>query len=416
MKQKNDNHEECFAALDIGSSKVLCLVAKQGSRPNTLRVMGIGDAPSRGVKYGCIDNLGEAVKSIQNAVDIAGYTANVRITGVWAAIGGQWLRSVNCIGQTVLRGREVTSDDVQQAENNARQAARQALPDETSEFIKIIPQGYRCGDVMLDQPLGLVGPKLEAFVHAIYGTRSTAQNLKHSIERAGGVELFDYEPHPWAAARGALSMTERECGVALIDIGAQTTSLIVFRDNRILFSNVRPWGADTITRDIAIVLGIDLKDAEDLKQRWGECRPSEVAPGETVQIETTSDYSRSYGRELLVKTIASRMYEMFELYRRILVEAKALDQIEAIVLTGGGAKLKGIAEMASSIFGRTVRVGCPRDIEGDTLLSQRPDAVVATGLAFCALDRSVKGAERVYGARRGRTFRDRLKTFFIGDY
>lgn len=415
MKQKNDNREECFAALDVGSSKVLCLVARPGAEPGTLRVIGIGDAASRGVRNGCIVDVQEALQSIRSAVLEAGYTANVQITGVWGAIGGQRLRSVNCVGQTVLRGREVTEEDVQQAETNARQAAQQALPGDGAEFIKIIPQGYRCGDVMVERPLGLVGPKLEAFVHALYGSRMTAQNLKRCIERAG-VELIDYEPHPWAAARAVLTETERLCGTALIDIGAETSSIIVFREGRVLFTDVRPWGADVITRDLAMVLGLGISEAENLKQSGGECRPSAVSPDEIVQVETSGAHPKTFKRDLVVKTVASRVREMFELYRRILVGAGVLDQLQMVVLTGGGAKLKGLQEVASSTLGLRVRLGLPRMIEGETLLQQRPEAVVAAGLAFCALDRGVMGRERTYGARRSRTFIDRVRTFFIGDY
>ena len=415
MKQKNENREEFFTALDVGSSKVLCLVARPGAEPGSLRVIGMGDAPSHGIRHGCVVDVQEAVQSIRSALREAGYTANVQLTGVWAAIGGQTLRSANCVGQTVLRGREVTRDDVEQAESNARQAAQREVQAEGGEFLKMIPQGFRCGDVTIERPIGLSGQRLEAFVHALYGSRSNARNLKRCIERAG-VELIDYEPHPWAAAKAVLTDTERQCGAALIDIGAQTTSLIVFREGRVRFTDVRPWGADYLTRDIAMVLGISLEQAEALKLRSGECRASMVNPGEIVELETRGELSRPYSRELLVKTLAARVRELFELYRRILADAGALGEIELVTLTGGGAMLPGLAESASAILGRRVRIGCPRLIEGETPLLSRPDAVVAAGLARCALERSVSGAERAYGARRARTFGDRLKTFLIGDY
>ena len=232
MKQQKEN-KEFFAALDVGSDKVLCLVARPGDEPEMLRVIGIGNTPSSGIRNGCVVDVTAAVGSIRQAVREAGFTAGVEITGVWAAIGGHTLKSANCTGQTVLRGREVTREDVEQAELNARQSALRDMKGES--LLKLIPQGYRCGDLVTDKPVGLVGQKLEADVHALYGSRTNANNLKHAIQRVG-LELINYEPHPWAAAQAVLSETEKTCGTALIDIGAETTSLIVFREGRILFT------------------------------------------------------------------------------------------------------------------------------------------------------------------------------------
>lgn len=412
MKQQKEN-KEFFAALDVGSDKVLCLVARPGDEPEMLRVIGIGNTPSSGIRNGCVVDVTAAVGSIRQAVREAGFTAGVEITGVWAAIGGHTLKSANCTGQTVLRGREVTREDVEQAELNARQSALRDMKGES--LLKLIPQGYRCGDLVTDKPVGLVGQKLEADVHALYGSRTNANNLKHAIQRVG-LELINYEPHPWAAAQAVLSEPEKTCGTALIDIGAETTSLIVFREGRILFTDVRPWGAEHFTRDLAIVLGISLEDAEALKLRSGECRLSQVLPGEIVQIEVHGRTTRPYARDLLVKTLSSRVRQFFGIYRKMLADAGVLDQVELVVLTGGGAMLRGIGEEAEAILDKHVRIGIPDRVEGESPLLQRSDAAVAAGLAVCALKESLSGPERAFGMRRSMSFLGGLKTFFLGDY
>ena len=279
--KSQDHGREFFAALDIGTDKVLCIVARPGAEPGSMRVIGMGNARSSGVQEGCVVDVQEAVQSIRKAVQEAQYTAEVQLSGVWAAIGGKYLQSANCVGQTVLRGQEVSREDVEQAESNARLAAMRE--GKGSTVIKLIPQGFRCGDVMTARPIGLVGPKLEAYVHALYGSKTNADNLKRCIQRAG-VEVINYEPHPWAAAQAVLSETEKTCGAAVIDIGAQTTSIIVMAEGRVQFTDVRPWGAEIFTRDLAMVLGISLEEAEELKRNSGECRLSQVIAGEVVQF------------------------------------------------------------------------------------------------------------------------------------
>lgn len=411
--KSQDHGREFFAALDIGTDKVLCIVARPGAEPGSMRVIGMGNARSSGVQEGCVVDVQEAVQSIRKAVQEAQYTAEVQLSGVWAAIGGKYLQSANCVGQTVLRGQEVSREDVEQAESNARLAAMRE--GKGSTVIKLIPQGFRCGDVMTARPIGLVGPKLEAYVHALYGSKTNADNLKRCIQRAG-VEVINYEPHPWAAAQAVLSETEKTCGAAVIDIGAQTTSIIVMAEGRVQFTDVRPWGTEIFTRDLAMVLGISLEEAEELKRNSGECRLSQVIAGEVVQFESHGALSRLYSRDLLVKTLAARAQEYFHLYRQLLIDARAFDHVELVVLTGGGAMLPGIADAAAAEMGKRVRIGLPRRAEGESALLQRPDSVVAAGLVQCAIDASALGVENAWGVRRRQGFRERLKTFFIGDY
>ena len=138
LMKSQDHGREFFAALDIGTDKVLCIVARPGAEPGSMRVIGMGNARSSGVQEGCVVDVQEAVQSIRKAVQEAQYTAEVQLP-VWAAIGGKYLQSANCVGQTVLRGQEVSREDVEQAESNARLAAMRE--GKGSTVIKLIPQG-----------------------------------------------------------------------------------------------------------------------------------------------------------------------------------------------------------------------------------------------------------------------------------
>ena len=221
-----EREDSVFVGLDVGSSKSICVVAAPGREPGRYRLLGFGSRRSEGVRQGVVNDVEAAVGTIRDTIREAQFTSGIPISGVWAAIGGRVLQSRNCAGVAVLRGQEVTREDVFQAEANAREHALREAEGRT--LIKLIPQGYRCGDVIAPRnPVGLTGQRLEALVHAIYGSTTNAQNMKRCVERAGP-DLLNYEPHVWAAAQAVLTDAERVCGACVVDIGAETTSMSVF--------------------------------------------------------------------------------------------------------------------------------------------------------------------------------------------
>lgn len=411
-----------LVALDVGTSKVLCIVALGQGPDQPLRILGKGSAVSAGIRSGTVVDVEDAVQSIRRAVEEAQDTAGAgTITRVWAAIGGQTLTSRNCTGMTVLKGREVTQEDVKKSDDFVRQNARFEGP--SRELLKLIPQGYACGDVAaVANPIGLIGQKLEARMHAIYGSVSNAENLKRCIQRVG-LELVNYEPHPWAAAKGVLTPAEAVCGAAVIDIGAQTTSVLVMSENIALFTRVLPWGAELLTRDLSTVLGLPLEESETLKVECGTCDMNAVVAGELldVRLMRSVDDGRSSlpvdniacSRSLFVRTLNARVREGFSLHKKLLMDSGLFDRVQTIVLTGGGAKLRGIADAAQAVFQKKVRLGLPLGIDGDALLLQNPAAAVAAGLIRCADEARTQGTDALKSTP---TLYERVKTLFIGDY
>lgn len=422
------NNRQHLVALDVGTSKVLCVVAltqgeEKEKKEKALRIVGMGCTSSAGIREGTVVDVEEAVTAIRRAVGEAQYTAGAgTITRVWAAIGGQTLTSCNCTGVAVLKGREVTQEDVRIASDNARVHARHE--GHGREPIKLIPQGYACGDVAaVMNPIGLMGQKLEARMHAVYGSPTNAENLKRCIQRAG-LELVNYEPHPWAAAKGVLTPSEAICGAAVIDLGAQTTSILVMRENIVLYTHVLPWGADLLTRDLSVVLGLPLKESEQLKVHHGSCDLSAVVPGEILDVtlpagEQNGASAHSIGsvacsRSLLVRTLNARVRESFSLHKKLLMDSGLFDdRVQIVVLTGGGAKLPGIVEAAEAVFRKKVRIGRPIGIEGNSSVLKNPEAAVAAGLIRCADEARTQGADALQSEP---TFFERIKTIFIGDY
>ena len=168
MSSRSNRKEKVFVALDVGASKVLCVIASTTREPYRYRILGIGNTPSAGVRQGTVNDVEDAVTAIRESVREAEFTANVgSVPRVWAAIGGQTLKSRNCTGVAVLRGREVTAEDVSLAEANVR---RHALRESQGrDLLKLIPQGFACGDVAaVPRPIGLIGQQLDARLHADY--------------------------------------------------------------------------------------------------------------------------------------------------------------------------------------------------------------------------------------------------------
>lgn len=413
MAQDSD---EVVVALDVGSQKVLCVVAKPGTEPGTCHVLGYGHVASDGVVEGTVVSIEPVVRSIRQAVGEAAFTSGLPISRVWAAVGGKSMTSASCEGTAVVRGNEVAQTEVDTARRNARDHAAALAQTQGRDLIKLIPQGFEIGDaVVMDSPLGLAGNRLVARVHAVYGSALNAENLKRCMLRSE-LELVGYEPHPWAAAKAVLTDAEMICGTAVIDIGAQTTSIAVFCEKMLRHTEVCKWGSERFTRDLSTVLGISLEEAEELKLRVGRCSEADIIPGEMVQAK---DPTVSYSRTLVAKTLGARVRELFRIYEDHLRAAGVWDDIGSIVLTGGGALLQDIDVVARETTGKHVRIGYPRWIEGDTPMLQRPDASVAMGLVRCAMEDNNQEEEksRPHAVRRRLPqFMNRVVTFFVGDY
>ena len=409
METPND----VLVGLDVGTHKVLCVVARPAQEPGYYDILGFGLEESQGITHGIVHDVEKVVVSMRRAVSAAQYSSQVSIEKVWVAIGGETLMSENCVGTAVVRGREVKQADVDTAEANARENSRRV----GRQLIKMKSQGYRCGDTFTaESPIGLTGDRLEAVYHAVYGSVLNAANIKRCLLRSG-LELAGYEPHPWAAASAVLTDTDRYCGTAVFDIGAETTSITVFNRGRILFTDVRPYGAEFFTCDVAVMFGLTLEQAEELKVTVGHCLPEEVLPGETVQPTGTDGRPAAlYSRQLLARTLRERADEFFGLYKKLLEDKGLLGDVSNVVITGGGARLRGLDAVARATFDTPVRVGRPVWTDGRSQIASMPEASVALGLIVDA-DRKRLGFDaKGYRTRPFPALYAKLKTIVLGDY
>ena len=371
-----------IVGLDLGSDKTCALVC-QPVESGRLEVMGVGVAESKGWHKGVIVNLEAAALSVKKAVEDAESAAGVPIELAYVGLGGPHVRGVNSRGALSLgnRRREVTREDI----TKVHQAAQAISLPADRELLHVEPQQY-----LLDsqdgirRPVGMVGGRLEVNVHLVTASSTAAQNVITVVNRQG-IRLPDngiiFEP--LASAEACLTPDERELGVALVDIGAGSSGLIIYRQRAVQHTAVIPVGGEHFTNDIAVGLRTPVPEAEKMKRVWGERDPGSPADSK-VEIPGVGERPASLvSYAMLTEIIEPRAVELLELIQAELVRPGMERQLgRGVVLSGGGAKLGGLAALAEQTFGLPVRLGMPSRLEkmGEVL----PDPAFSTAAGLVA--------------------------------
>jgi cell division protein FtsA len=370
-----------IVGLDLGSVKTCALVC----RPNEegkLEVAGLGVAESKGWRKGLIVNLDLAGLAVKKAVEAAEAAAGVSIDSAYVGVAGSHIKGVNSrgaitLGKTPTATREVERDDVRRV---IRTAQGITLP-EDRQLLHVLPQKFLLDshDGIRD-PVGMVGARLEVDVHLVTASASASQNVVTAVNRAG-VVVQDTVFEPLASGEACLTADERELGVALVDIGGGSTDLIVYHAGVARHTAVIPVGGEHFTNDIAVGLRTPIPEAEKMKKAWGE--RDLAKPADTLlEVPSVGDRpSRVVSYAMLSEVIEPRAVELMELIRAEIGRSGCEKQLGAgVVLTGGGAKLGGLAGLAEQTLGMPVRAGVPFGLEhmGETL----PDPAFATAVGL----------------------------------
>jgi cell division protein FtsA len=378
--------QELIVGLDVGTTKI-CAVIGAPRGKGGVDIVGVGAAPSRGLRRGVVVNIDSTVEAIRQAVGEAEQMAGAEVSAVYAGIAGGHIRSVNSRGVVAVSGkdREVSQTDVERAVD----AARAINVPQDREVIHVLPQSFQIDDADgVREPIGMSGVRLEVEVHIVTGAITSVQNVVRSVNRAG-LTVQDIVLEPIASAEAVLFPDEKELGVLLIDIGGGTTDLALFRDGAVWHTAILPLGGDHITNDVAVGLRTPMADAEDLKKRYGCALTALVPAEETVDVPSVGGRKpRQLSRQVLSEIIQPRVEEIFTLVARDLTRAGFADAATAgVVVTGGTSILHGVPELAESVFDQPVRRGVPSDVGGLADVVRSPIYATAVGLAL-------------YGARR----------------
>jgi cell division protein FtsA len=401
---KKDRH---IVALDIGSTKTCALIAEVED-DGTAKFAAFGAAESKGWRKGQIVNLDLAVSSIRRAVEEAETIVGVPVESALIGVAGGQVRGVNSRGGITVgaRPRDIQRDDVRRA----IEAARGVMLPEDREVLHVLPQEFflDAQDNIRDA-IGMVGVRLEANVHIVTASGAATQNIVTAVNRAG-VRVDDTVLEPLASAEACLTQDERELGSALLDIGGGTTELLAYTAGVVRHTAAIPVGGDHFTNDLAVGLRTPIPEAEKIKRQHA-CACRELLDQDfPIEIASVGDRPpRTVFARMLSDIVEPRAQELLMLVRDELRRAGLESQIPAgIILTGGGAHLRGLAELAERIFNLPVRVAVPRGLAGMSDEVSQPEYSTAVGLAlYGARTRRLAGA-------RPTGFMGKLKSMFAG--
>jgi len=408
--------EPIVAALDIGTAHTTAVIATvHGELPRApmLRIIGVGRTRTQGLRRGVVSDIEEATRSIRKAVEEASLVAGVAPDALYVGIAGEHVRAMCSSGVVAISGAEITRLDVERVNDVAR---AMAIPQDR-ELLHAISQEYRVDRAEgIRDPVGMIGTRLETEMYLITIGSSPAMNLRKSIERAG-FKVRELVLEPLASAWAVLTEEEKELGVALVELGAGTTDLAVFHEGKIRHLGTMPYGGHTVTSDLVQGLGVTQNDAEQLKEAYGCAYEPLVTSDQLIALPATATHAeRHLSRELMAHIIHQRMDEIFEKIQRELQTAGYAGKLNAgIVLTGGGAALEGVSDLAADVFGVGVRVGVPADkIGGLVETVDHPSYATAVGLAVYGASRltgSGMTARRASGSGGVDKFTSRVKTW-----
>jgi cell division protein FtsA len=368
------------AGIDLGTTKVGAIIAERIE--NTIDVLGFGVSPSEGLNRGLVANISKTAEAIKAAMDIAQNRAGLEIKVVNVGVAGEHITSLRHRNYVTISNqeKEISQEDLVRLDADVRTIR---IPSDR-QILHIIPEefsvDYQGG---IENPLGMSGSRLEATNHIILASIPAIQNIKRSVERAGFI-VKDYILQPLASSQAVLEENEKDLGVALIDIGGGTTDIAIFHRKSIKHTKVIGVAGNQVTNDIRESLGIVTEDAEMLKKEYGYATENAIIKDEDIFIKGVGGRGNvKIPISLLTQIINLRMRELFALIDNELRHTGFKNKLKAgIVLTGGGALLKGCTELAEEVFGLPSRIGVPLELgTGLSKEIESPEFATVAGLA-----------------------------------
>ena len=386
--------EAVLVALDVGTSKVVVLVGEV-TNEGALDIIGKGSVPTSGVRKGLVNNIDQTVTSIRDAVEQAERLSGLRLEAAFVGVGGDHLESLNSRGTVAVSGahREVTREDIERA----TEVARAVTIPSNREVLHVLPRDFIVdGQEGVKDPEGMSAIRLEVTTHIVHGSATALQNLTKCVRQAG-VRPDELVVSSIASGEAVLSDTEKELGVAAVDIGAGTTDLALYADGSPFYTSVVPLGGVNVTNDIAIGLRTNLTAAEQLKIRFGSVDPKTADPSEELSVEIITDgVSRPARRSDVNEIIDARMRELFEKIGEEIGGNSTAHRLPAgLVMTGGGSMLAAAAELGREVLQMPVRVASPEGVGGltDHLLTTTYSTAIGL-LLWAARVVTIQDAER----------------------
>jgi len=402
-----------IVGLDIGTSKIVAIVAELQPE-GSLKVIGLGQHTSRGLKKGVVINIDSTMQAIQRALEEAELMADCKISAVFTGIAGSHIKSLNSHGMVKIKDAEVMQADVDRVIDTARAIA---LPSD-QQILHILTQEFIIdGQEDVREPLGMSGMKLEVKVHIVTGAVAAAQNIVKCIKRCG-LEVSDLILQPLASSMAVLTEDEKELGVCLVDIGGGTTDIAVFKQGAIRHTAVVPIAGDQVTNDIAVAFRTPTQAAEEIKIKHG-CSLRQLAdPREVVEVPGVDGREpRQLSVQTLAEVIEPRIVELYELVLSELRRSGMEEMIASgIVITGGSSMMRGMVELGEEIFHMPVRLGMPRYVGGLSEVVSNPRYATGVGLVLMGKQQVERNLLSQIDSGSLTDILNRMKSWFKGNF
>jgi cell division protein FtsA len=382
--------QRIVTALDVGTSKICCLIAKTSPAPDwfegkgeavQFEVLGFDHTRAEGLKAGMVAHLDSAEACIRSAVDAAERMAGVTVEDVHVSVTCGRLRSESFSASVALPSGAVREDDILRLLAGGRQYAAR----DKRSVLHALPTSYRIDENSgISEPQGMCGERLSVELHAVTADEVAMRNIMLCVERCY-LGVASLVAAPYASALSVITPDEAKFGVACIDFGAGTTTLSVFADGHFIHADGIALGGNAITTDIARTLGAPLEHAERLKTLHGSAFATISDEREIITYPAVTALPQPSLNQItkaqLALIIRPRIEEILDLMRqRLAASGVASEATQHLVLTGGGSQLTGIAELATNMFGRTARLGRPRSLSGLPAVAAAPDFASSIGL------------------------------------
>lgn len=376
-------------SLDIGSTFVRCIVCEYDDN-GVLQIIGLGMRPSTGLRKGVVVNIEATLRAVAGAIEDAEMMSGLEVTSCWTGIGGNHINGLNSRGVVGVSGkrrdtreREIGQDDI----NRVIEAAKAVVIPTDRQILEVIPQNYKVDDQKgIRNPLDMIGVRLECDVHIITCTVTGAQNLIKCVNRAG-FRVNELILQTLAAGRAVLTQDEMDLGVVLIDLGGGTTDILVYVEGTPYSTYTIPAGGTQVTSDISIIKNISMENAEKIKIDAGCCWDELLDDDETVIVPGVGGRPpMSIPPSQILTIIKPRMEEILKMVKQHLDTLNLPRPLGGgVVLTGGGAGLTGVVELANHVLKLTARIGSPiptQNLGGLVDEYKNPSLATVIGLAL----------------------------------
>jgi len=388
MTPKND---ETYVGLDIGTSKVVCVVGLHQQDSPTPSIIGLGVSPTSGLRRGVVVDVEETVSSITAALEDAERMSGITIERATISIDGKNIRSMNSRGVIAVSraDREITKEELIRVEK----AATSVQLDSNRQIAQVLTNSYSVdGQKGIADPVGMNGIKLEVETHIISASTPALRNLDNAVFRSG-IQINSQLIVPVAAAKTVLTKKQMELGAILINFGSETTGIVIYREGKLVYSAILPLGSNNITKDLVYGLKTNIEIAEKVKIKYAEVKRPNPRDTKKIDLEKIGGKG-SFSKNDIDKIVFARCNEIFNIISKEIDKADPSRQLAAgVVLTGGGSNIRGITDFVSEKLKLPASVGSSQKYTGVSDKITDPSYATAIGLMLedMEIPRSNKG-------------------------